>query len=101
MIQLLLNFSNWSVLDFSQAVLPQFEARRWRRNPIPSRPKHPHWDRLKLLELGKPIYPNPHPTTENLWQECPKFDEEILKGQKRSANELEKLYAKGIFIFLI
>ena len=81
--------------DFGAAVLPQLEMRRWRKNPNPRRPVHAHWDRLKLLELGKPIYVEPHPTTQNLWKECPKADEAILKIQKQTANELEVLYAKG------
>lgn len=81
--------------DFSGASLPQIEIRRWRRNPIPGRPRQPHWDRLMLLELGKPIYPDQHPTTENLWQDCPKADEAIVARQKQTVNELEMLYAKG------
>lgn len=82
--------------DYGTAALPQIEIRRWRKNPIPSRPRQPHWDRLKLLELGKPVYPTPHPTTENLWQDCPKVDDAILKKQRLTANQLESLYAKGL-----
>ncbi len=84
------------ISDFGIAALPQIEIRRWRKNPIPSRPIHAHWDRLVLLELGKPVYVEPNPTTQFLWKNCPKTDNEILQKQRRTANELEKLYAKGL-----
>ncbi len=82
--------------DFGISALPQIEIRRWRKNPIPSRPKHATWDRLVLLELGKPIYAKPNPTTQFLWKNCPKSDADIVNKQRRTANELEKLYAKGL-----
>jgi len=56
--------------------------------------RHAFWERLQLLEFTKPIYKPKHPTTENLWQDCPRVKEvqEIyLKHNK--ANELEILYA--------
>jgi len=41
----------------------------------------PTWERKKMLEFAKPIFSHKHPTTEYLWQDCPRIEEdkEILK----------------------
>jgi len=62
--------------------------------PNIQRPRHPVWDRKKLLELTAPQYPEPHPTTEDLWRDCPQKNRRKNLKLKQEPNELEKLYGE-------
>ena len=56
--------------------------------------RHAAWDRMQLLEFTKPTYQPKHPTTEDLWQDCPREKElEEKYEQFKKPNELEVLYA--------
>ena len=56
--------------------------------------RHAYWERMQLLEFTKPRYETKHPTTEDLWQECPREKElQEIYVKKYKANELETLYA--------
>ena len=57
--------------------------------------RHAAWERMQLLEFTKPTYQLKHPTTEVLWQECPREEELKNKYEKfKKPNELEVLYAR-------
>ena len=55
--------------------------KRFRHSITPTRPKMPTWRRKVMVEFAKPVFSEKHPTTEFLWQECPRIEED-LKSQK-------------------
>ena len=61
--------------------------------PHIGRPRHPFWERKKMLAVSKPSYPEPHPDTASQWADCPRVAEEEERRQKKVANEFELLYA--------
>jgi len=54
----------------------------------------PHWSRFKILELASPVLPKPPQTTQHLWEECPKVEEDAAAAEKDSLTPLDLLYAE-------
>jgi len=77
-----------------------FMLKRFRHTIQPARPKMPTWERKKMLEFAKPIFSQKHPTTEYLWQDCPRIEEdkEILK--ETTPNAYEALYVKDLMNYM-
>ena len=54
-------------------------------------------ERFQVLEMSKPVMPElSPPTTQNLWQSCPKMDELAEKAKDDELNPLEALYAEQL-----
>lgn len=68
--------------------------------PNTKRPRHPSWDRLQLLELSKPKFTQPHPTTQNLFRECPRETELQEKQERSKANAFEMLFVQELNEFM-
>ena len=65
--------------------------------PNTRRPRHPTWERLKMLELSRPAFEESHPdTTKDLWRECPRVKEMEEKEERRKPNQFEMLFVKEI-----
>ena len=56
----------------------------------------PTWKRKKMLAFAAPKFTVKLPTTENLWQECPRELEELLYSEKDKPNAYELLYVNEI-----
>ena len=57
-------------------------------------PRHAPWSRLKLLELSRPRWSDPHPTTENLYKECPREAELERKEAMADPNAFDMIYVE-------
>ena len=64
--------------------------KRFRHSITPTRPKMPTWRRKVMVEFAKPVFSEKHPTTEFLWQECPRIEED-LKSQKVQCSIWQKI----------
>ena len=91
-----------------QAVKPLLELgqtssvmlKRFRHNINPSRPKMPTWKRKKMLEFAKPVFSIKHPTTEFLWQECPRIEEDKELKKASTPNAHEAIYVKELMKYM-
>ena len=54
-------------------------ARHASNRPNTRRPKHPAFTRQLLIELSKPQHTVKHPTTQFLYQDCPRHQEVLEK----------------------
>ena len=93
-------------------------ARHASNRPNTRRPKHPSWNRQQLIELTKPQHTLKHPTTQFLYQDCPRHREMQRKvgqyhlhaglpnsygnivGPKRVFKNFEKNYTTHILLML-
>lgn len=64
--------------------------------PNIQKPRHPSFERLKLLTLSEPSHPHPHPTTATLSQDCPLEAEWQILSEKDRASPLEVLYGQEL-----
>ena len=74
--------------------------KRFRHNINPSRPKMPTWKRKMMLEFAKPVFSVKHQTTEFLWQECPRIEEDKELQKASSPNAYEALYVKDLMKYM-
>ena len=79
-------FNNCNLLSGETSLL----LKRFRHNITPTRPKMPTWRRKVMVEFAKPVFSEKHPTTEFLWQECPRIEED-LKEQKVQCSIWQKI----------
>ena len=111
----LCKFCNLMDLISSHTVV---SARHASNRPNTRRPKHPSWNRQQLIELTKPQHTLKHPTTQFLYQDCPRHREMQRKvgqyhlhaglpnsygnivGPKRVFKNFEKNYTTHILLML-
>lgn len=49
-----------------------------------------------MLEFAAPIISEKHPTTQYLWQDCPKHQEDQIREERNTPNPYEALYVKEL-----
>merc|ERR1712080_199995 len=80
------------LLDTKNVGLLSFK--RFRHNINPTRPKMPTWRRKIMLEFAEPKFSDKHPTTEKLWQDCPRHLENLEKSNE--PNAWEAIYVREL-----
>jgi len=75
-------------------------ARHASNRPNTRRPKHPSWNRQQLIELTKPQHTLKHPTTQFLYQDCPRHREMQRKEAAMMPNDYEMIYVREMQEFL-
>lgn len=60
--------------------------------PNIQKPRHAPWSRLKLLELSRPRWTDPHPTTEHQYRDCPREEELERKAELQRPNAFDMIY---------
>lgn len=71
-----------------------------RTRPNTRRPRHPSWNRQQLIELSKPQHSLKHPTTQFLYQDCPRHQEIIEQEARNAPNDYEMIYVREMQDFL-
>lgn len=74
--------------------------KRFRHSITPTRPKMPTWRRKVMVEFAKPVFSEKHPTTEFLWQECPRIEEDLKSQKESEPNAYEALYVKDLVNYM-
>ncbi len=75
-------------------------SRQSSNRPNTKRPLPTAWFRLQLLEVTKPVHTPKHPTTEHLWRDCPKREDELASEAKKVPNDWEMLYVRQMEEYL-
>ena len=56
------------------------------------KPRHPHWERSKLLAIGRPQFTPSHPDSQYQWQDCNRQQELAEEEAESKPNAFEMLY---------
>ena len=71
-----------------------------RTRPNTRRPRHPSWNRQQLIELSKPQHSLKHPTTQFLYQDCPRHQEIIEQvGTQQTGRRFRFVQERSIIPF--
>ena len=71
-----------------------------RTRPNTRRPRHPSWNRQQLIELSKPQHSLRHPTTQFLYQDCPRHREIIEQvGTQQTGRRFRFVQERSIIPF--
>jgi len=70
--------------------------KRFRHNIRPANPKMPTWKRKKILAFAAPRIPEEFPTTENIWQDCPREIEVKSLEESDKPNAFEQHYVNEV-----
>jgi hypothetical protein len=71
-------------------------SRQSHNRPNTRHPQRPSWFRQQLIEVSTPLHTPKHPTTEILWQDCPKHNEELEEEAKKQPNDYEMIYVREL-----
>ena len=71
-------------------------VKRFRHSIRPGKPKMPTWKRKKMVEFAAPKFSEEHPTTKNLWQDCPRHFENLENKVKEQPNAWEAIYIREL-----
>lgn len=82
-----------TTFGISRRSLLNYQSVRFRsRNIDTRRPRNPNWGKQQILAFTYPKFTPAHPTTENLYRDCPRERELRMKAELKEANLLEQLY---------